>query len=143
MGLFDKFLEKKECGICGKELGLLGKTKLQDGYMCKDCARGLSPFFTRARESTVAQIEQQLAWREKNRERRREHAPLPTRTVEASHVRADRCSVGRPRHPKSRRQRQRCAFGWIDRAAIPTDSRERRFRVPKQLFPREQDQTQR
>lgn len=69
MGLFDKFLEKKECGICGKELGLLGKTKLQDGYMCKDCARGLSPFFTRARESTVAQIEQQLAWREKNRER--------------------------------------------------------------------------
>lgn len=69
MGLFDKFLEKKECGICGKELGLLGKTKLQDGYVCKDCARGLSPFFTRARESTVAQIEQQLAWREKNRER--------------------------------------------------------------------------
>lgn len=49
MGLFDKFLEKKECGICGKELGLLGKTKLQDGYVCKDCARGLSPFFTRAR----------------------------------------------------------------------------------------------
>lgn len=39
MGLFDKFLEKKECGICGKELGLLGKTKLQDGYVCKDCAR--------------------------------------------------------------------------------------------------------
>lgn len=79
MGLFDKFLEKKECGICGKELGLLGKTKLQDGYVCKDCARGLSPFFTRARESTVADIERQLAAREENR--KRVAAFSPTREI--------------------------------------------------------------
>ncbi len=79
MGLFDRFMEKKECGICGKELGLLGKAKLQDGYVCKDCARGLSPFFTGARGSSVEQIRQQLAYREQNRER--VAAFRPTREV--------------------------------------------------------------
>lgn len=66
MGLFDKLTEKKTCGICGKELGLLGKTKLADGYLCKDCAGRLSPFFTDERSSTVEQIREQLGYREAN-----------------------------------------------------------------------------
>ena len=41
MGLFDK----KFCDICGDKIGLLGNRKLEDGNMCKDCAKKLSPFF--------------------------------------------------------------------------------------------------
>lgn len=33
MGFFDKMFEKKECAICGTELGLLGKTKINEGYL--------------------------------------------------------------------------------------------------------------
>lgn len=29
MGLFSKFFEKKECAICGSEIGLLGNRKLR------------------------------------------------------------------------------------------------------------------
>ena len=34
MGFFDKMFEKKECAICGTELGLLGKTKINEGCLC-------------------------------------------------------------------------------------------------------------
>ena len=67
MGLFDGLFEKKNCGICGKELGLLGKRKLEDGYICKDCASKLSPFFSDRRQSTLDQIKDQLAYREANK----------------------------------------------------------------------------
>lgn len=63
MGLFDK----KYCDICGGKIGLLGNRKLEDGNLCKDCAAKLSPFFSERRASTVAQIREQLAWRERNR----------------------------------------------------------------------------
>ena len=43
MGFFDKMFEKKECAICGTELGLLGKTKINEGYLCKECVGKLSP----------------------------------------------------------------------------------------------------
>jgi len=66
MGLFDIF-KKKECDICGGEIGLLGNRKLEDGNMCKDCAKKLSPFFSDRRESTVEQIKEQLAYREENK----------------------------------------------------------------------------
>ncbi|MBQ3302307.1 MAG: DUF4428 domain-containing protein, partial [Eggerthellaceae bacterium] len=56
------------CGACGKELGLLGKRKLEDGYICKDCANKLSPFFSERRRSTIAEINEQLAYREANKE---------------------------------------------------------------------------
>ncbi|MDO4530557.1 MAG: DUF4428 domain-containing protein [Bacillota bacterium] len=69
MGLFGKLFEKKECAICGGEIGLLGNRKLEDGNMCKECAKKLSPWFTDRKESTVAEIEEQLAYREANRER--------------------------------------------------------------------------
>ena len=64
MGLF----EKKYCDICGEKIGLLGNRKLEDGNMCKDCARKLSPFFSERRSSTVNEIKQQLEYREQNKQ---------------------------------------------------------------------------
>ena len=52
MGLFGRSKEKKTCCACNKELGLLGKRKLEDGYVCKDCASLLSPWFSERRKST-------------------------------------------------------------------------------------------
>lgn len=67
MGLFDKIFEKKECAICGQEVGLLGNRKLEDGNMCKDCTKLLSPWFEERRHSTVEEIREQLNIREENR----------------------------------------------------------------------------
>jgi len=69
MGLFDKLFAKKECAICGGEIGLLGNRKLEDGNMCKECAAKLSPWFSDRRNSTVAEIQEQLTYREANREK--------------------------------------------------------------------------
>ena len=68
MGLFDAF-KKKQCDICGGDIGLLGNRKLEDGNMCKNCARKLSPWFDDRRHSTIAQINEQLAYREANLEK--------------------------------------------------------------------------
>lgn len=65
MGLFDIF-DKKECSVCGGEIGLLGNRKLEDGNLCKECAKKLSPFFSERRHSTVDEIKEQLAYREAN-----------------------------------------------------------------------------
>lgn len=62
MGLFDK----KYCDVCGEKIGLLGNRKLENGNLCKNCARKLSPFFSDRRNSTVEEIKQQLAYREEN-----------------------------------------------------------------------------
>lgn len=67
MGFFSKLFDKKECAICGKEIGMFGNRKLEDGNMCKDCAAKLSPWFSERRSSTVAEIEEQLAYREENK----------------------------------------------------------------------------
>lgn len=67
MGFLGKLFEKKECDICGSEIGLLGNRKLDDGNLCKDCARKLSPWFEERRHSTVEEIKNQLAYREENK----------------------------------------------------------------------------
>ncbi len=64
MGLFDK----KYCDVCGEKIGLLGNRKLEDGNLCKNCAKKLSPWFDERRHSTVAQIKEQLAYREANKD---------------------------------------------------------------------------
>lgn len=69
MGFFGKLFEKKECAICGGEIGLLGNRKLEDGNMCKACASKLSPWFDDRRHSTVEQIQEQLEYREANKEK--------------------------------------------------------------------------
>ena len=66
MGLFGKLFEKKECSVCGGEIGLLGNRKLEDGNLCKTCAAKLSPWFSDRRQSTVEEIQEQLAYREEN-----------------------------------------------------------------------------
>ena len=63
MGLFSK----KYCDICGEKIGLFGNRKLEDGNMCKDCARKLSPWFDDRRHTTLEDINKQLAYREENR----------------------------------------------------------------------------
>ena len=65
MGLFDVF-KKKDCEICGKEVGMFGYKKLADGEICKDCVKLLSPWFEDRKGSTVAQIKDQIAYRERN-----------------------------------------------------------------------------
>lgn len=67
MGLFGKIFEKKTCAICGGEIGMLGNRKLEDGNMCKNCAKKLSPWFSDRRRSTVESIKQQLDYREANK----------------------------------------------------------------------------
>ena len=67
MGLFDAF-KKKNCSICGGDIGLLGNRKLEYGNMCKHCAAKLSPWFNERRHSTVDEINEQLAYREANKE---------------------------------------------------------------------------
>ena len=65
MGLFDVF-KKQDCEICGKEVGMFGYKKLEDGEICKDCVKKLSPWFEERRHATVDQIKEQLAYREEN-----------------------------------------------------------------------------
>ena len=64
MGLFSK----KYCDICGEKIGLLGNRKLEDGNMCKDCAKKLSPWFDDRRHTTIDGIKDQLAYREENKQ---------------------------------------------------------------------------
>lgn len=65
MGLFDK----KYCDVCGEKIGLLGNRKLEDGNLCKNCAKELSPWFNERRHSTVDEIKAQLNYREENKKR--------------------------------------------------------------------------
>ena len=74
MGLFDK----KNCDFCGEKIGMLGNRKLEDGNMCKDCAKKLSPFCDDRRHSTVEQIRQHLQYREENKNALRAFAPTLT-----------------------------------------------------------------
>ena len=74
MGLLDK----KYCDICGEKIGLLGNRKLEDGNLCKDCAGKLSPFFSDRRNSTVAEIKEQLAYRKENEQRLADFSPSVT-----------------------------------------------------------------
>ena len=71
MGLFDK----KNCDICGEKIGMLGNRKLEDGNLCKDCAKKLSPFCDDRRRSTVEQIRQHLQYREENKNALRAFSP--------------------------------------------------------------------
>ena len=74
MGLFDK----KYCSVCGKEIGLLGNRKVEDGNLCKDCASKLSPWFTGRRKTTVEDIKAQLAYREENKKKLENFHPTLT-----------------------------------------------------------------
>ena len=85
MGLFDK----KFCDICGEKIGLLGNRKLEDGNLCKNCARKLSPFFDERRHSTVEQIKAQLAYREQNKQNLANFHPTATYGIDNDKVYVD------------------------------------------------------
>ena len=74
MGLFDK----KFCDICGEKIGMLGNRKLEDGNMCKECAKKLSPFCDDRRHSTLEQIKAHLQYREENKNVLRAFSPTLT-----------------------------------------------------------------
>lgn len=94
MSLFGKLFEKKYCSICGEELMIFGKTKLADGLLCSDCADKLSPFFTGAREATVEQIKEQLAYRQKNKKAVKAFGPtLTLGTKTKVYIDEDDCKV--------------------------------------------------
>ncbi|MDO5738094.1 MAG: DUF4428 domain-containing protein [Eubacteriales bacterium] len=71
MGLFDK----KYCDICNEKIGLLGNRKAEDGNICKDCNKKLSPWFDERKRTTVAQLAEQLAYRAENEERLKSFSP--------------------------------------------------------------------
>ena len=64
MGIFDK----KFCDVCEAKIGLLGNRKLEDGNLCGDCAKKLSPFMTDRRRTSLEEIKQHLAYREANKQ---------------------------------------------------------------------------
>ena len=61
-------LKKENCSICGKEIGLLGKVKLEDGFLCGSCSSKMSPFISGKKKMTVKDVETHLAYRESNKE---------------------------------------------------------------------------
>ena len=68
MGLFTKKERgEKVCCACGVELGVFGKRKLDDGYLCKECSAKLSPFSTFDRNNTKEKALAELAYREENK----------------------------------------------------------------------------
>lgn len=79
MGLLGKLFEKKVCDICGGEIGLLGNRKMEDGNLCKECNKKLSPFFDERRHTTVDGIREHLNYREANKAALQ--AFRPTRTL--------------------------------------------------------------
>ncbi len=64
MALFNK----KYCDICGGSMGIIIDNKAADGNFCHACAGKLSPYFHNARNSTLRQISEQLAYREQNKQ---------------------------------------------------------------------------
>ena len=68
MGLFSK----KYCEFCGEKLGLFGNTTLKDGYMCKNCARKVSPWYSVGKSNTVSDLYEHFMYRQANEEKVRE-----------------------------------------------------------------------
>lgn len=60
-------LKKKYCDICGEKISLLGNKKLEDGNMCKNCAKLLSPHFSDRRKTSIEDIKKHLEYRENNK----------------------------------------------------------------------------
>ena len=64
MALFGKLFSKEACGVCGTEAGTLKRKKIADGYICKECAGRCSAWFDDFKETPLASIQEQIAYRE-------------------------------------------------------------------------------
>ena len=65
MGLFTK----KYCEFCGEKLGLFGNTTLKDGYMCKNCAKQVSQWYSVGKSNTVADLYEHFMYRNENKKK--------------------------------------------------------------------------
>jgi hypothetical protein len=65
MGLFSK----KYCEFCGEKLGLFGNTTLKDGYMCKNCAKKVSQWYSVGKSNTVADLYEHFMYRDENKQK--------------------------------------------------------------------------
>ncbi|MGI6579615.1 MAG: DUF4428 domain-containing protein [Saccharofermentanales bacterium] len=74
MALKDLF-KSKNCDVCGEKIKLLGNRKLEDGNICSNCAKKLSPFFSERRRSTLAEINEQLRYRAENEQQLNSFTP--------------------------------------------------------------------
>lgn len=74
MGLFNK----KYCDICGGDMGIIIDNKASDGNYCHACAKKLSPYFTGGRKATLRQIQEQIMYREQNRQQLNIFSPSKT-----------------------------------------------------------------
>ncbi|MBQ9001354.1 MAG: DUF4428 domain-containing protein [Eggerthellaceae bacterium] len=67
MGLFGGLFKKESCGVCGAEVGALKRKKIADGAICKGCAAKCSPWFDDFKGATTASIQEQIEYRERNK----------------------------------------------------------------------------
>ena len=74
MGLKSLF-KSKNCDICGEKIKLLGNRKLEDGNICSQCSKKLSPFFSERRKSTLSEIKEQLEYRAENEQQLNNFTP--------------------------------------------------------------------
>lgn len=62
MGLFQKMFGKESCTLCGKECGMMHRTKIKGGeYVCSDCAK-LCSKYARLSEMDKQQVEEHIEY---------------------------------------------------------------------------------
>ena len=68
MGFFGNLFSKQTCGICGKEVGALSRTKLGDGnYVCHACKKEMSGYYDLHRHD-LEDVKKHLKYMEKSNE---------------------------------------------------------------------------
>ena len=65
MGFLSNLFSKQTCELCGKEVGALSRSKLNDGkYICYDCTKNCSAFFPVVRYS-LEEVKQHIEYMKK------------------------------------------------------------------------------
>ncbi|MCL2549015.1 MAG: DUF4428 domain-containing protein [Symbiobacteriaceae bacterium] len=68
MSFLGNLLERKNCDLCGEQLGrVFGTTNLSDGKICSKCAGLLSPYFTNRGKASLDHVRNHLNYREANK----------------------------------------------------------------------------
>lgn len=67
MGLFSAKTNIRICDVCSSPIRNLFATKLGDGYLCANCRKNLSPYYTDLRRRTVDDVKMHLTYREDNK----------------------------------------------------------------------------
>lgn len=57
---------KKNCGVCGDKASILTRIKLNDGFLCSDCAKKCSEHLDDFDEITADEIKKHLVYRKRN-----------------------------------------------------------------------------